>query len=245
MQFSYHFPDPALNEFVNYFWCLENESDEQTVTVLPDGYFDIMWIHAGNALPKTLLIGLATKARDYVVPTHSKAFAISFKLPAAESVLNRSIKTLLDKQSELIHGLWEVKPNTITSPEHFFSVAAESLVRLRPSFSDAKKRVLFDIIYSQKGNIKVAELAKLTRWDSRRINRYFRENFGLTLKSYCNILRFRSAFEHLVNGTGTPPEYFDQPHFIRDVRNYSGTSPKFLVANQNERFIQLSTLPAT
>jgi AraC-like DNA-binding protein len=243
LQFHYHYPDDVLSDFVKCFWCLENNSSKRSVTILPDGYFDIVLSSSGNGPLKILLIGLANKAKNYIVPADSRTFAISFKLPAAESILKRSIGTLLNKRSSLPDNLWNVSWDRITSPEHFFTIVAECLIKLAPTFTDNRKYILFENIYRVNGNIRVTELAQLTSWDPRKINRYFRRNFGLTLKLYCNILRFRSTFEHLCRGTGLPHEYFDQSHFIREVRNFSGTSPKHLVANQNERFIQLSTLP--
>src|SRR6187551_2773962 len=103
---------------------------------------------------------------------------------------------------------------------------------------------LFDLIYSSNGSLPVKELSDKVFWSSRQINRYFNEQFGISLKAYCNILRFRASFSHIKDGKLFPHENFaDQSHFIKEVKKLSGVSPKELKRNQNDRFIQFSTLP--
>lgn len=65
----------------------------------------------------------------------------------------------------------------------------------------------------------------------------------LSLKAYCNILRFRASFTQINAGKLFPQENFsDQSHFIREVKKLSGVSPKELKRNRNDRFIQFSVL---
>ncbi|MGE8425120.1 MAG: AraC family transcriptional regulator, partial [Sphingobacterium siyangense] len=74
-------------------------------------------------------------------------------------------------------------------------------------------------------------------------NRYFNQQFGLSLKSYCNILRFRSSLDHIAKGKLFPEEhFFDQTHFIKEIKKFSGVVPKELLKNKNDRFILLSSL---
>ncbi|MCH5686581.1 AraC family transcriptional regulator [Niabella sp. W65] len=98
-------------------------------------------------------------------------------------------------------------------------------------------------MYSTKGDISVKALSEKVYWSSRQINRYFNDRFGLSVKNYCSILRFRASFEHIKEGKLFPQQNFaDQSHFIREVKKRSGVSPKELKRNQNGRFIQFSAL---
>ena len=102
---------------------------------------------------------------------------------------------------------------------------------------------MFDFIYSSNGEITVKELSEKVFWSSRQINRYFNQQFGLSLKTYCNILRFRSSFEHIKQGKLFPQQNFaDQSHFIKEIKRLAGVLPKELRKNENDRFIQFSTL---
>ncbi|MBU7570130.1 MAG: helix-turn-helix transcriptional regulator, partial [Flavobacterium sp.] len=116
----------------------------------------------------------------------------------------------------------------------------QSLIKTVP---DNRKLRLFDQIYTSNGTLTVKELSEKAGWSSRQMNRYFSHQFGLPLKTYCNILRFRASFKHLKEGKLFPEQDFtDQAHFIRDVKKFSGVLPKELSQNKNDRFIQFSTL---
>jgi AraC-like DNA-binding protein len=90
----------------------------------------------------------------------------------------------------------------------------------------------------------VKELADKVFWSSRQINRYFNEQFGISLKAYCNILRFKNSLHHIKDGQLFPDlDFADQAHFIKEVKRFSGVVPKELFKNRNDRFILLSALP--
>jgi AraC-like DNA-binding protein len=86
-------------------------------------------------------------------------------------------------------------------------------------------------------------MSEQVHWSSRQINRYFNQLFGLSLKAYCNILRFRASFQHIKEGKLFPEQNFtDQAHFIKEIKKFSGVLPKELSKNKDDRFIQFSTL---
>jgi AraC-like DNA-binding protein len=91
--------------------------------------------------------------------------------------------------------------------------------------------------------MSVQLLSERVHWSSRQINRYFHQQFGLSLKAYCNILRFRASLEHIVRGKLFPELNFsDQTHFIKEIKRLSGVVPKELSKNENDRFVLLTVL---
>ncbi|WP_233509501.1 helix-turn-helix domain-containing protein [Pedobacter chinensis] len=117
------------------------------------------------------------------------------------------------------------------------------LTLIKPNI-DSRKQKLFDLIYEFNGTQSVSELAEKVFWSSRQINRYFNQQFGISLKAYCNILRFKSSLHHIKNGKLFPElNYSDQAHFIKEVKKMTGVTPKELARNENDRFILLSALP--
>ena len=132
------------------------------------------------------------------------------------------------------------------------TVIAAALLLSTSSFAsdtkkvDEKKRILFEHIYSANGEMTVNELSKKSFWSSREINRYFTKYIGLSLKAYCNILRFKASLPQIKKGKLLPEQNFaDQNHFIRNVKKYSGVTPKELSKNENDRFILLLDFPKT
>jgi AraC-like DNA-binding protein len=103
---------------------------------------------------------------------------------------------------------------------------------------------MFELIYSTNGAITVKELSEKVFWSSRQINRYFNQYYGISLKTYCSVLRFRASLGHIAQGELFPNgDFFDQTHFIKEIKKFSGAIPKELSQNKNDRFILLSTLP--
>jgi len=108
-----------------------------------------------------------------------------------------------------------------------------------PGAIDERKRNLFELIFTTNGEISVKELSERIFWSERQINRYFNQQFGLSLKTYCNILRFQASLLHIKQGELYPQLNFaDQSHFIKEIKKLSGVSPKELHKNENDRFLQ-------
>ena len=244
LNYQRRMPDCELTDYVKYFWALENTGRENIrVTILPDGYFDILFLSIDSGPFQASLIGLATMPATFVVPAKSRTFAISFKLPAAEYLLRIDISTFLDSRKTLTYEEWNEAHTNFRDLDAFVQSVSSIMAASFSSKTDTRKLALFNTIYETAGTVMIEQLAELIHWKSRQINRYFRGNFGLSLKKYCNILRFRASFDHLHKGQLFPvPGYFDQSHFIRDVHKFSETSPKHLANNEKDRFIQLSTL---
>jgi len=245
LKYQNQMPDNRLADYVQWFWKLENGTPEkETFTILPDGYFDILFISIGGKPFRASLLGLAARPSTNTVAASCRVFAISFKLPAAEYILKTNISALLNTGKHLPANFWDAAFEEIEDLDSFSGVATAIMLNCLDKEMDSRKQQLFHHIYQSAGLATVEQLADVCGWSSRQINRYFQNNFGLSLKAYCNILRFRASFDELHKGQLFPGEgYFDQPHFIREVNKFAGTSPKHLANNKNDRFIQLSTLP--
>lgn len=149
----------------------------------------------------------------------------------------------MNKAKNLSDDFWSFSSTDLDNFHQFTKKASQQIISILPRETDYRKHKLFKLIYSSKGTLSVAELSEKVCWSSRQINRYFNQQYGLSLKTYCNIVRFRSSFQAIKQGTLFPQQnFFDQAHFIKEVRKLAGVSPKQLALNQNDRFIQFSTL---
>ncbi|GGD60199.1 AraC family transcriptional regulator [Emticicia aquatilis] len=237
-------PDKSLVDFVESFWVLENTSDsDKEVIILPDGKLDLFFSQSAIESFHVTLSGLETHADTALLAAKTKMFAISFKLLATEYILHDTISHLLDYAKHLAPDFWDFNANDLQDFELFCQKATEKIQLLIPTEIDNRKQKLFNLIYASNGAITVKELSEQVYWSSRQINRYFNQQFGLSLKAYCGILRFRASFNHIKEGKLFPEQNFtDQSHFIKEVKRLSGVSPKELKRNQNDRFIQFSAL---
>jgi len=237
--------DKSLSDFVESFWMLHNKSDnDKEIVVLPDGRIDLTFFHSPTQPFHIVLSGLETYPDQAMLKAHTLMFAVSFKLLATEYILQNTISNLLNYAAHLPTDFWNLNAADLNDFDLFCEKASQKIQSLLPKEIDNRKIKLFDLIYSFNGSLTVKELSEKVFWSSRQINRYFNQQFGLSLKTYCNILRFRASFHHIKEGKLFPQENFsDQSHFIKEVKKLSGVSPKELKRNKNDRFIQFTMLP--
>jgi AraC-like DNA-binding protein len=238
-------PAPALAEFVESFWLLVNHSDTaQPVALVPDGRPNLVFADAATEAYHVVLLGLDNQPSAPLIPPRARMLAISWKLLAVEYLLPVRIADLLQTGTYLPTDYLGVTEGDLADFDGFCAKVSAQLLRQLPPAVDVRKRKLFSLLYASNGAITVEALAEVAGWRSRQINRYFQQMFGLSLKAYCNILRFRASFPQLKAGKLFPEQNFtDQAHFIREVKKYAGVVPKELARNQDDRFIQFATLP--
>jgi len=243
---TYHLvkPDQSLADYVDSFWLLQNLSDnDKQVVVLPDGRIDLFFTQSATQPFQIVLLGIETQHGHAIITPHRHTFAISFKPLVTEYIFQHNIASLLDKGEILPTDFWGFSVEDLNDFDLFCKKATLKIKSLLPKEIDERKRKLFELIYASNGEMTVQELSEKVFWSSRQINRYFNQQFGLSLKAYCNILRFRASFQHIKEGKLFPQQNFaDQSHFIKEVKKLSGVSPKELKRNQDDRFIQFSTL---
>jgi len=92
-----------------------------------------------------------------------------------------------------------------------------------------------------KGLITVAQLEKETGYSARWLHRKFLEHLGTGPKNLCEIVRFRQFYQ--VYSTGIDSQglkdhiyqyYYDQSHFLRAFKRFTGTTPTELQSSLNE-----------
>jgi AraC-like DNA-binding protein len=238
-------PDKSLFDFVESFWMLRNptNSDKQVV-ILPDGRVDMFFTESATESFHVTLLGIGTSPEQSTIKANRTTFAISFKPLASEYIFRKNVSNLLNKAENLPSNFWSFSTIDLKDFDLFCQKATLHIKALLPKELDSRKQKLFNLIYKSNGAFSVAELSEKTIWSGRQINRYFNHHYGISLKAYCNILRFRASFQHIKNGKLFPEQNFaDQAHFIKEVKRLAGVNPKQLSQNQNDRFIQFSTLP--
>ncbi|GAB3872954.1 hypothetical protein GCM10028824_23940 [Hymenobacter segetis] len=238
-------PPPALAEFVESFWMLINHSDDaQPVVIVPDGRIDVFFALSATEPYHVTLLGLQNRPDAQTILPRTTMFAISWRLLAADCLLPVPVADLLDGGCHLPPDFLGMSAEDLRDFDGFCARVAARITPLLPAKIDPRHRRLFDLLYASDGGLTVEALATAAGWSSRQINRYFTRQFGLSLKAYGNILRFRASLPQLREGRLFPEENFaDQAHFIREIRKYTGVAPKELARNKNDRFIQLSALP--
>ena len=85
---------------------------------------------------------------------------------------------------------------------------------------------------STRGTIQIERLARDLQWSRRRLERRFLNRVGVTPKNLASVLRFHDAYKRLRSlpdgryGVVALDRYYDQSHFIRDFKRFTGVTPR-------------------
>lgn len=239
-------PDLLLDNFVKSYWWFDNSTPGQLdFTILPDGCFDLIISFNDYKQNEISLTGLWTKQVEVSIEPNTQLFGIRFKLLAVDYVLQQNIASFCDSEQVKSNDFWQID----TIPFDDLNKATEELNKIILSALgskqgiDGRKQKLFNLLYQTNGEQTVEQYSQQVCWTSRQINRYFKERFGLPLKAYCKILRCHASYKHIKDGKLYPElNYFDQSHFIKDLKKHTGNNPTELFENKNDRFLQLATM---
>jgi len=241
-------PDKRLSTFVKSFWYFENnEIENQNYSILPDGCFDLLIYFSENKEKEMFLTGLWDKNIEVNIPAKTKILAIRFKPISAEYILEKKITSLLNSMITVSTDNYKFIETLDTNYQNLDLFASTNIMKIQSILGtekgiDTRKEKVFDFLFNNNGVISIKEISEKVFWSNRQIRRYFKENYGLSIKKYANILRINSTYKDLAKGEHYPQtEYFDQSHFIKEIKKYTGEKPKTLIKNKNDRFLQLST----
>lgn len=232
-------PDRSISDFVYCFSSIQNLSEIVEGVIIPNGRIDLSFYKTSDGQFHISLLGLETKPKLTPGQSISTFFSINFNPLAVEYILRHSVADILDKGKSMPNDFWDFSIDCLNDFDAFCEKATQKIQSLLPKEIDERKRKLFALVFETNGEIAVKELSERVAWSSRQINQYFNQQFGISLKVYCNILRFQASLLHIKEGKLFPQlNYYDQSHFIKEIKKLSGASPKELFKNENRRFLQ-------
>lgn len=238
--------DLSLSHFVKNYWWLHNSSTRQLdFTILPDGCFDLIVTFDNYQQDEISLTGLWTKPVEVSIEPNRQLFGIRFKLLAVDYILQHTISSFCDSEQILESNFWQLSELSFNDLESVVKKLDKIMLSILGSQKgiDKRKQNLFNLLYQTSGEQTISYYSQRVSWTSRQINRYFQDRFGIPLKSYCKILKCFASFKHIKKGQLYPElNYFDQAHFIKDLKKCTGNNPTDLFQNKNARFLQLATL---
>ena len=248
-------PPPALSGFVQAFWILEGDGpaeENKVYRLLPYGcprlvihYHNLFRTYpdpgSSGLIPITVLNGHTYHYQEYVVKGQFR-FAGAYLYPfvpgllfgvAARDYVNRvlELESLLERP---VHAILQDRVLAANNNEDRIAIMASFLTEKLTKISyqaDPLHGMIMEII-SQKGNISVAELTRLSGLSTRQLDRKFTALVGIPPKLFSRIVRFQSTLA--LNVACTPKNltrlaldagYYDQAHFIHEFKHFAGFSP--------------------
>ncbi|HXR85283.1 MAG TPA: DUF6597 domain-containing transcriptional factor [Hanamia sp.] len=140
-----------------------------------------------------------------------------------------SLRDLLGKTGNQLIG----QINELTLADQKIAALEQFLIR---QLSQQNEDPIFDYciekIIASKGRIAIKELEKKTGYSSRWLNMKFNDKIGVSPKNLSSIIRFKQYFQAFINGNEKSffrndfyELYYDQSHFIKDFKRFTGLPP--------------------
>ncbi|WP_340199609.1 DUF6597 domain-containing transcriptional factor [Ascidiimonas sp. W6] len=261
----------ALERYVKYIWIMKcQETLSEKDLLIPDGYPEIIFVKNGayqkeflipNTKPqiikKSCIIGIQTQT--VLASRMNQCFLIGVKLnPVGAYALFGKQLGNISTSNLYIEDFGEIwlsqlnqkiqKSNDKDSIIHLLT--ASLLLQLKDKKHQRKIKLAtsyLETILSIDKTIPIRELAARNFVSVRQYQRNFKMFFGISPKTFLNIIRFKQLYKSSILEQKEPKDfldygYYDQMHFIKDFQKRLGISPS---RSLNGQFIQMNEIART
>ncbi|WP_207433609.1 AraC family transcriptional regulator [Sabulibacter ruber] len=243
-------PPPHLAEFVRYFWVAEGQeiSAPYHFSSVANGCAQLTFHYKGSflspcsnqAVPEFYLYGPSNKPTEIITQENFGMIGVALYPYTASLLFGTSGQEVSNKvtvvQDVFGSGLRVLEEQIATSASHQERMAlltqflAGHLLHNKRSYAPLVKLIKAEIDAGQLPDAeKLYEQLYLSR---RQFERRFKDLLGFNPREYTKIQRFRyslqryqqdpdQSFTQLALSSG----YYDQAHFNRDFKEYSGVTP--------------------
>lgn len=238
-------PVAELEHVVHSFWMHHNPTDApEHISIFPDSFFKIVILVHNGQVVKYFMTGLWNEPIEFTFPPGAASYGCRLRILAPEFLISREIGSIHNSFEQLDLNYLSVDQFDLSNFESIVRQWQDELLKIKPDKDiPGHKLRLSQLLYQMRGSISATEVSDQIFWSNRQINRYMNQYLGMSLKKYLNIQKCYEAYIQIREGNFIPEkDYFDQAHFIKEVKKHTGQTPKTLYKRQNDRFIQLKNI---
>jgi AraC-like DNA-binding protein len=258
MDYQTYPPCDALAPFIKCFWSLEAPAlkEPESQHIVPDGCMEMIFHYGdlyrqflpnGNAIiqPRSFVFGQVTSSLK-IIPTGATGIIAARFHPNGFVVFSKCATHLMENRAVSLADLFgeagtQLEKNVMaasTMENRMKEIELFLVGKLKTAPTDEIAKSSVDVLLRLKGQLSVDDLAIQLRTNRRKLERRFSSIIGLSPKQLAKIIRLQCALKMLEqNKNYTLTElalengYFDQAHFIKDFKEFTGLSPKQFYAN--------------
>jgi hypothetical protein len=247
-------PHPDLEALVKCYWTLEVpvQPAAEKQRILPDGCIDMCFILGDDIKrytsdtafilqPRAMILGQINEP-FYVEPTGVvNCFAVRFYPYGFAHFTTMSIADLANKETELrtVFGGHANKLSTgiiqATATAERISIVEKFLrEKLNEQIVvDSIVKSTIDVMLQTRGAAPINSILKDDLSKRRQLERKFSQQVGISPKQLGKVIRLQAALKMLLHDKAESltaiayeNQYFDQAHFTRDFKEFTGVTPK-------------------
>ncbi|MBS0028012.1 DUF6597 domain-containing transcriptional factor [Chitinophaga sp. 22321] len=258
---QYH-PSVPLANFIECYWVLHapDRFMDAPDRLIPGGRVELIfnfgdpvdWLITADNPQGTRLSGpviMGQRNQIFYVKSTGKTrmLGLRFKPGGLAAFTKVPISDLLNLllPAELILGTavknWEMQLSDYTDDDKRIQVLDDILKNaLKSTPADLLVvNLTIDTLRNNQDDLSIATICQQTGWYYKKLERVFLKNTGYTPKYYHKIVRFNKAVRSMRTSNNLTDvcyvcNYFDQAHFIRDFRLFTGTTPSQFKKEDNK-----------
>ncbi len=263
MNYQIYEPHPDLASFVKCYWTLEVplNVEAQRQRIVPDGCIEMAFIFGDDIKrytsedeyviqPRSMVLGQITQPFFIEPIGYVNSFAVRFYPYGFANFVSIPIKELANKETPLTVLFGEETANELS---HEINNAKDTEARiivienflfkkLNEQVSiDHIVKTTIDTIFSTGGSISIKDMLKNDMSKRRQLERKFTEQVGISPKQLCKVIRIQTVLKMMLNQTSESlsqiaynGDYYDQAHFTKDFKEFTGMTPKEFFEFENE-----------
>jgi AraC-like DNA-binding protein len=254
-------PHLDLETIVKCYWTLEipAQKDYQRQLILPDGCVEMCFILGDDIKryrsenefviqPKQMLLGQITE-QFHIEPTgYVNTFAIRFYPYGFANFIKIPLNQLANKETALSLLFGDKIANQLSEKIIKAKTTVERIkiieVFLFDKLSDKTTidnivKTTIDTMLLSKGSKKLNTILKADLTKRRQLERNFTKQIGISPKQLGKVIRLQATLQMLFNQTteslteiAYESEYYDQAHFIKDFKEFTGITPKEFLTDE-------------
>ncbi|MGF1763264.1 DUF6597 domain-containing transcriptional factor [Aliivibrio kagoshimensis] len=254
-------PHPDLESLISCYWTLEvpKTDDHQRQRIIPDGTIEMAFILGDDIKrhtsedsfimqPRAMVLG-HTIDPFYIEPTgYVDTFSIRFYPYGFANFVTVPIKALANTETPLAQ-LFEEKTAKKLEQEIIHAADTKQRIKIIESFLlnklneqttvDNIVKATIDTLLATKGSSSISKILKEDLSQRRQLERMFVKQIGVSPKQLGKLIRLQNALKAMLNEEESltqiayQNDYYDQSHFIKDFKEFTGVSPKEFLGNEN------------
>ncbi len=262
MQFHIIPPCAELAPYVRHYWVLESCAEEGNIRerVVSNDSIELMFhyrkpfqsLNAANEVssqPQSIISGLNNSWFDVSTQGAAGAIAVSFLPGTAYNFFRFPLVDIAGKnlhladviKHEAMH-LEEKIGNATSIQQRVKTIEQFLLKRIHPMAMYDSRLINQGITYIKQygGQIRAYELSQKLSITPKSLERKFATYVGKSPKQFIKIIRLQEAMKYLsaahpgsLTQFALANGYFDQSHFIKDFKTWSGYTPKELLSQKH------------
>jgi AraC-like DNA-binding protein len=258
-------PHPSLRSLVHHYWTLEPEKSKGVlleINTVVDNSSGIIAQHTrgksavfnekGRPIRTCFLFGQVTQPGRYFVRPEFSIAGVKFHPHGIHRLFGIPAMRLTNKRTRLKEiGGEELESILLSEDNAMVGLGQlEAYLLSRLPLQTGKEFRLFQALsqlHSHPELYSVTDLTDLLGISTRQLERKFNQVIGVSPSYYLRVMRFQKALVLIRSGEFSKYSdiayalnYTDQSHFIKEVKHFSGMSPKKLYNLKSESFGGLS-----